>query len=337
MAKVLDSYNEVGVLRPLFNKMKRIGPNPRYWFYRMNWLLVNKFHYITRFPIHLDIETTNHCNLRCTMCPHSLDTYEMKKGYFDFTLYRNILGECREHGLRSLKLNIRGEPLLHRRLVDMVALAKEMGILEVMFNTNGLLLTPEKTRALVEAGLDYLIVSIDGATPETYNKIRQGGDFHRLKENLEYFLEYRRERRLAKPLLRLQFVEMEENAHEVPRYLAMWQDRVDVMTVNRYSNRGCGERQVYDLAPVDRANCPHPWRRLSINWRGEAHMCCGDWQDLCILGEVDKMSLYDIWHSAQFNHYRQKLLKRRLEEIPCCKDCFVLASYVWGKKAQAGQ
>ncbi|MBF0118025.1 MAG: radical SAM protein [Desulfobacterales bacterium] len=325
----LNSYREVGFFKPKLNKYMRLGWNPSYWFYRLRWFMVEKVHYITRFPIHIDIESTNVCNMKCTMCPHSLSDFEMMKGYFDFHLFKKIMAECREFNLCSLKLNIRGEPLLHRRLTDMVAIAKENGIIEVMFNTNGLLLTPEKTRELFEAGLDYLIVSIDGATATTYNKIRQGGNFHQLVENLEYFIRYRKEKKLLKPLLRLQFVEMEENSHEVKKYLTMWQGKVDVMTVNRYSNRGCGEKQVFNMQPIGRTNCPHPWRRLSIFWNGNSQMCCGDWRNLCVLGNVGTTSIYDIWHSEKLNEYRRILIDSRLNDIICCKECFALVSYIW--------
>ena len=140
---------------------------------------------------------------------------------------------------------------------------------------------------------------------------------------------------MRKPLIRLQFVEMKENEHEVAQYYEMWKDKVDVMTHNRYSNRGCGSgREVFNMVPIGRANCYHPWRRLSINWSGDAQICCGDWSSLCILGNVKEKSIYEIWHSDKFNGYREKLMARRLDEIPCCKDCFVLASYVWEKKDQ---
>lgn len=335
MPKALDSYNEVGFLRPLWNKAKRIGVNPRYWLYRANWNLVKKFHYVTSFPIHIDIESTNFCNLKCSMCPHAIENFEMAKGFFDFDLYRKIIDEGAARGLSSVKLNIRGEPLLNKRLPEMVAYAKQKGILEVMFNTNGLLLTPDKTRELVAAGLDYLIVSIDGDTKATYDAIRKGGDFDTLVKNLEFFVAHRKEKRLQKPLIRLQYVEMEENTHEVQAYLNRWRDKVDVMTVNRYSNRGCGERQVHGMTPVGRANCPHPWRRMSIAWNGDAQICCGDWNNVCVLGNAKDHTLHSLWHGEKFKAYRKKLKALQLNDIPCCKDCFVLASYVWDKPKQA--
>ena len=333
MAKIIDGYNEIGFFRPRFNKVRRIGINPRYWIYRGNWWLVNKLHYVTRAPIHIDIESTNFCNLRCTMCPHSKDDFELTKGYFDYNLYKKIIKEISRSGVSSIRLNVFGEPLLHKRLVDMVALAKEIGILEVMFTTNGLLLTPTKSRELVEAGLDYLIVSIDGATKETYERIRVGGNFEALKENIEYFVQYRRTKGLAKPLIRLQFVEMQENKHERDQYLEMWRDKVDVMTCNRYVDRGCGEeKKAFGMVPKERANCYHPWRRMSINWQGDAQICCGDIKSLCVLGNVNDKTIQELWHGEKLSEYRNKLKARRLDQIPCCKDCPELSGYTWIKK-----
>jgi len=149
-----ESYKEIGFFRPKFKKYSRIGLDLNYLFYRLNWYAVEKFHYITNFPVHIDFETTNFCNLKCTMCPHSLDGGFGEQGIMDFDIFKKVIDEGAGEGLKSIKLNIRGEPLLHPRLADMVRYAKTKGIIEVMFNTNGLLLDKAKTKALIEAGED---------------------------------------------------------------------------------------------------------------------------------------------------------------------------------------
>ncbi|MBI9079530.1 MAG: SPASM domain-containing protein [Pseudodesulfovibrio sp.] len=266
------------------------------------------------------------------MCPQGLESFEMKKGNFDFELYKRLAVEFKERGVSSLKLSMRGEPLLHPQLADMVSLAKEAGVLETMINTNGQLLGENKIRDLYEAGLDYLIISIDGASAKTYNSIRRGGDYDLLVENIENALAIRDKMKLRKPLIRLQYVLMPENEHEVDDYLHMWESKVDVITVNRYSNRGAGDKRLFPYTPIGRSNCYHPWRRLSVNWNGDAKMCCGDWEDRCVLGNLNDTSIYDIWHGETFNRYRSLLKKEDLDQIACCKDCFVLASYKWEKE-----
>jgi len=171
----------------------------------------------------------------------------MTKGYFSMETYRQLLPQFKAGGIKSLKLNMRGEPLLNRNLAEMVALAKEHGILEVMFNTNGLLLTQSRTRNWPSrAGLPHRV--IDGATAKTYNAIRRGGDFDTLCV-IWSTSSLRRHHRLRNLSCGSSCGD-EENRHEVPEYLAMWEGKSDVMTVNRYSNRGCGERQTMIWCPL---------------------------------------------------------------------------------------
>ena len=100
------------------------------------------------FPLHLDLDPTNACNLKCTMCPrtHYLNNGLTnwapggKIGFMDFALFCRIIDQAADNGVYSIKLNYLGEPLLHPRVVDMVAYAKARG-LEVMMNTNATLLS----------------------------------------------------------------------------------------------------------------------------------------------------------------------------------------------------
>lgn len=325
-----ESYNEIGFFRPKFNKYRKIGFDFKYLLYRLNWYMAEAFHYVTRFPIHIDFETTNFCNLKCTMCPHGTDGAVQNKGVMDFELFKKVIDEGAREGLRSVKLNMRGEPLIHPKLTDMVAYAKQKGMLEVMFNTNGQLLSEDKIKGLIDAGIDYIIISIDGATKKTYEGIRIGGDFDRLVRNIDYLCRYRKSHKLRKPIIRLQFVRMKDNIHEISAYYKMWRDKVDVMTANDYSNRtGCYDRGTRNKDAAGRANCPHPWRRLSISWDGKVMICCGDWYMKGVIGDCNTQTIKEIWHSPRFYKIRELLKREELDKIPACKDCFVLASYKW--------
>lgn len=330
MGRSEGSYREIKKLHPKWRKYLKLGFAPSYWLYRLNWYAAERLHYVTRFPIHVDIETCNACNLRCIMCPHG-NKMMGKPEFIKLDTVKKIIDEGCDRGLKSLKLNIRGEPLLHPDLEEMVRYAKRKGILEVMFNTNATLLYPEKARQLIEAGIDYIIISIDGATKETYEKIRVGANFERVCSNINFLCDYRSKNRLKKPLIRLQFVKMKENAHEVPLYIEQWKDKVDVMTANDYSKRVSPEidRTTRPEKAVARANCPHPWRRLSITSSGNVLMCCGDWYEKGVLGNIKTDSLYEIWHGEEMAKRREFLKGLQLDKIAACKDCFVLASYKW--------
>src|SRR3954447_1811582 len=135
-----------------------------------------------QLPREIQLEVTGACNLACTMC---LVSYRPKigkrQGALEYEQFRRIVDELPE--LERLTLQGLGEPLLAPRLVDMVAYAAARGI-AVGFNTNAQLLTAERSRSLVEAGVAWLHVSVDGATAATYGRTRPGPRFARLERHV---------------------------------------------------------------------------------------------------------------------------------------------------------
>ena len=122
---------------------------PEYWEYRKKWNENPISHTVNRVPIHLDIEATSNCNLKCKMCPRTDMVSEGKfwdVKNFDFELYKKIITEAGEKGLCSIKFNYLGEPLMNPNLVDMIKFAKDHGVVDVMFNTNATLLTERNAK-----------------------------------------------------------------------------------------------------------------------------------------------------------------------------------------------
>src|SRR5438067_647247 len=95
--------------------------------------------------------------------------------------------------LDEITLQGLGEPLLAPDLMAMVEYAVERGI-SVGFNTNGTLLNRPWAERLVEAGVDWIHVSIDGATADTFESIRDGARFDRVVDNLRILVDVRRRR-----------------------------------------------------------------------------------------------------------------------------------------------
>ncbi len=118
-------------------------------------------------------------------------------------------------GLARLTLQGLGEPLLHPHLLEMVAEARARGI-EVGFTSNAMLLTRARAERLVALGLDWLHVSVDGATPGTYRGIRSGGDLARVVGNLRGLVEAKRAAGSDQPWVRVTFVAMRRNLQELP-------------------------------------------------------------------------------------------------------------------------
>lgn len=174
-------------------------------------------------PTELQLEVTGACNLACRMC---LVRYRPKLGKAEgamcFHTFKEIVDELPE--LRKITLQGLGEPLLAPDLFRMIEYAAGRGV-RMGFNTNGTLLTPERAERLVRAGLDWLHISLDGATPTTYQDIRAGSDFERVHRHVLGLVDVMRRIGADRPRLSLVFVAMRRNVHELPdvvRLAAEW-------------------------------------------------------------------------------------------------------------------
>jgi MoaA/NifB/PqqE/SkfB family radical SAM enzyme len=283
--------------------------------YRRKWNECPRQRVLNEFPLHLDIESTNACNLRCIMCGRNFMTEKI--GYMDWELFKKIIDEGARYRLPSIKLNYRGEPLLHTGLAQMVAYAKRSGVLEVQFNTNGLTLDAAKIENLLDAGVDRMIFSFDGATRETYEKIRRGSSYDKVVNNIKALVMARNRRGLRKPSVRVQMVKMRENEREVEAFIKMWlpvANRV-AMSTRREPTGKEGEAKHFA--------CPQIWQRMMIAWDGEVRMCCGDWLGEIVLGNARESTIYDLWHGEKVSEVRKLHAEGRFNEIPVCSRCEV--------------
>ncbi|MFC1590161.1 radical SAM/SPASM domain-containing protein [Candidatus Omnitrophota bacterium] len=305
------------------NNFDRQTLDAEYKEYRKKWVEYPKDQYIGDFPLHLDIEVTNNCNLRCTMC---FVDFTVDKGKFiDIGLFKRIVDEGSRHDLSSIKFNYRGEPMLHPQLIEMVRYAKKSGIIETQFNTNATLLDEERSEQLITAGLDKIIISIDGINPETYKKIR-GADYHRVVANIKRFIEIRRSLKKKKPVVRVQMVCMEENRHEIKDFVAFWRENADQVGLLRYRwkpDEPKGKDQALDDYRKFTKPCHQLFQRLVVGCDGKVSMCCGDNLRKVIIGDVNKTGIKKLWDSDILNKIRGLHREGRFDEVAPCKACLI--------------
>ena len=146
------------------------------------------------------------------MCPTGLHIDTRPKGFMEWDLYTSIIDEIAPFA-EAVVLHSWGEPLLHKRIMDMIAYAKERD-LWVETSTNATQLTEEVARQLLDAGLDRIYLSMDGLTKETYEKVRVKGNFEEVLGNIERFLDLKHE--LGSPIeADIQIVRLSETDAEV--------------------------------------------------------------------------------------------------------------------------
>ena len=166
-----------------------------------------------RLPRELQVEVTGACNLRCRMCLVSYRPALGKtSGSMDLDTFKALVEEVPD--LEVVTMQGLGEPLLAPDFFPMLEYLADRGI-RMGFNTNGTLLTRERAERLVELGVEWLHVSLDGATAATYEDIRGRSNFELVRRNIAGLVEVMRERGAAKPDLELVFVAMRRNVREL--------------------------------------------------------------------------------------------------------------------------
>lgn len=299
--------------------------------YREEWNKAGNEDYLPMHPLHVDIELSDACNLRCKMCAHGLGTVK-NVGLMNQELVKKLIDQCVEARVYSIKFNWRGEPSLNSFLPGAVKYAKEKGILEVQINTNGQTLpnNPDILLNCAANGIDRIIFSVDGFSKETYEQIRIGGSYEKVFQNIHRLIEWKKKNSSHKPFIRIQMVRTKINEKEVDEFIKYWQPLVDDVRISDVTDRGQGnELAVGDQIAVGRRRCPQPFQRLTIGRDGRASPCCSDWYQEFIVGDTAQEKIMDIWNNKKFNAIREIQNTNQQDKIKICKDCYVKESYVW--------
>jgi radical SAM protein with 4Fe4S-binding SPASM domain len=296
--------------------------DPAFLEYRRRWHEDPAGFVAGAFPIHLDIESTSVCNLLCPFCSTTSKTWGPgNPGYMKMELFRRIIDEGAEHGLCSIKLSFRGEPLLHQQLPEMVAYAKSRNILDVYFNTNATLLTKTRIDQLIDAGLDRISISFEGVTKDAYEAYRVGAKFEKVVANARLLRRIRDERGSRLPQIRIQSVGLPELQSSFDDYVRMWSDVAD--EIGYLDAREEGPEYDHRGRPGDWA-CPFLWQRMTILWDGTLLPCLMHGvSDFSLLahGNVTETSIKESWQGAREQHFRELHRNGRAGELEACDRC----------------
>ena len=168
-------------------------------------------------PVCLYLETTNRCNLLCTTCPR---TYEQLEPEADMSweLFTSLIDQY--PNIARVVLHGIGEPMLVKDLAQRVKYLKDRGVY-VLFNTNGTLLTEANGKALIEAGLDELRVSLDAAESDVFQMVRGKVFFDKIVENVGRFTAMQRELNAPKPRVSLWLTGLRETVDQLPNFVRL--------------------------------------------------------------------------------------------------------------------
>jgi MoaA/NifB/PqqE/SkfB family radical SAM enzyme len=166
-------------------------------------------------PVCLYLETTNRCNLLCTTCPRTYEELEPPAD-MSWELFTSIVDQVPK--IERAVLHGVGEPMLVRNLPRMVRYLKDRGTY-VLFNTNGTVLNQKNGRALIEAGLDELRVSLDASNAASYRAVRGKDYFNRILRNVRVFRELQQREGFDRPRVSAWLTGLKETIAELPEFV----------------------------------------------------------------------------------------------------------------------
>ncbi|MCW8965854.1 MAG: radical SAM protein, partial [Candidatus Pacearchaeota archaeon] len=168
-------------------------------------------------PFKLKIECSSLCNIQCEMCPHNPNVgLKRKKGVLKFENFKKIFDEINP---AYLNLTGIGEPFLNKDLFKIVRYAKNKKTM-VKLDTNATLLTQENIDKILSTKIDIISTSIDGATKDSYEKIRKGANFNTLKVNVKKLIKSRNKNK-SKTKIHMFFVLQENNLKDLPKFIEL--------------------------------------------------------------------------------------------------------------------
>ena len=171
-------------------------------------------------PYSVNLESTLGCNLACVMCGSHLSGVTKTRHIMDPALIAQIEAEVLP-GVRELSLTVAGEPFMTPKIQGFVDLASRTGA-EIQLNTNATLLKDNKILRRVLVGASVIKISVDGATAEIYESIREGAEFPAVLANIRMLVRVREELPPAqRPRLAMCMVLMRRNVHQLPAMVEM--------------------------------------------------------------------------------------------------------------------
>ena len=293
-----------------------------------------KLEEVIGYPINILIEPTRHCNYACPFCPRVVDKLAEKKldnPVMSLDQFKKIIDEIGKF-LITIRFWHYGEPLLNQKFCEMVKYAKKKNIFTVT-SSNLERLTPSLTDELIDSGLDYLIISFNGAIPKTYNKYTgDRGDFNNVIKNITYLSRRKREKNSLHPFINLQFIVLKDNDQEIGEMKRLAKEmQVDklsfkkVMGLTKEATQNLESNNPDYQFKIEEQNkkcgfCELPWEECVISANGEISVCAIDIFNEELMGNVFHEPFGRIWNNQKYRAFRKRV-KENIDSIKLCRYC----------------
>jgi radical SAM protein with 4Fe4S-binding SPASM domain len=266
-----------------------------------------------RFPSIVSIETTNHCNAMCRICPR--ESLGRPKAFMEQTLFEKIVQQCGVNSCSMVHLHNFGEPLLDGLLPDRIRFTKAQGVKRVKIFSNGALLRGRMAEELLDCGLDEIKISVDGGNKEEFERIRVGLRLDEVLRNATTFRNMRDRKGNRTPRI-VATCSFTSDRSDTKRMLRGAVDQI----IHADPHNWAGARDFPGYLKV-RQPCFRLWQTFTILVNGDVALCCLDHSGKEIIGNCADQSITEIWESTRYGEFRRNHRDGKQHQSALCGRC----------------
>ena len=265
------------------------------------------------------LELSNACNHKCIFCTHQ--KMKRKVGKMKPEMVESVLRQAYALGTREVGFYATGEPFLVPELPEYIRLAKDIGYEYVYLTSNGALATPERIRAVVDAGVDSVKFSINAPERKLYEFIHGRDDFETVISHLRYLNEYRKESgRNYKIYVTGILTRFTEDLKD--EYDRLFGDLADQIVFKNVYNQGGYMPENDHLLRCTHDNetyrrCNLPFDAICVSWEGYLIVENADYENMLVVADLNKVLLKDGWYGEKMKKLRQMFIDDHLEGTIC--------------------
>ena len=265
------------------------------------------------------LELSNACNHACLFCAHQ--KMKRKVGKMAPEMVDSALRQAYELGAREVGMYATGEPFLVPELPEYIKLAKDIGYTYVYLTSNGSLATPERIRAVVDAGVDSVKFSVNAPERKLYEFIHGRDDFDKVMEHLKYLNQYRKESGRDFKIY-LTGILTRYTEHTRDDYFKVFDGLADQIVFKDVYNQGGYMPEIdwqlkctHDKEQTRRCNLP--FDALCVTCEGYLSVENADFENMLIVADLNQVTLKEGWYGEKMKEVRRMFLDDCLEGTLC--------------------
>jgi len=292
-----------------------------YLIFRYKFINFPKNRIASEFPNHLVIEPVSACNIRCVMCFQIDETFSKNQDYMgmmDIELFKKIIDNAYEIGIKAVTLTGRGEPTLHPKIGEMLKYCSGK-FFELKMNTNATKLNEKLIHEILTCDMTDLVFSVDSYQKSKYESIRVGGIFEDVFNNIKKFSEIKKsEYPKSNCATRISGVKVEKNL-DVGKFKEFWKPYVDHVVLVDYDQKW----DTYNNSKNDagKGPCDYLWGEMNVWYDGLCNPCDVDYKSQLNVGSLLKNTISEVWKGKEYQKFRELHLSNSRNKCSPCDRC----------------